>query len=131
MSTPSPASIDLPFTVEAALKVLHWGTLTVGSPFSHQQLAQWCDRFWCHYLHDDAPAELKPLLPILTAVETQWDLFLVNTYSFEELRTGAFEQARMPIEWFEEWLQEANDQTLPIARLNPPPLPAVRPGDAA
>lgn len=116
MSTPSPRPVDLPFTVEAALQVLRWGAMTVGSPYSHQQIAQWCDRFWCQYLEVDASPELGPLLPILTDVETQWDLFLANTYSVEVLRTGSFEQVCMPVEWFEGWLLKANGLNQSIDR---------------
>lgn len=107
MSTQFPAPIDQPFTFEAALRVLSWGALP-GSPISHRQIAEWCDRFWCRYLDVDAPPDLERLLPVLTDVETQWDLYLANTYSLEELRTGSLEHVRMPVEWFEQWLQDAN-----------------------
>jgi hypothetical protein len=117
MSTPSPEPVDLPFTVEAAFQVLRWGALAVGSTYSHQQIAQWCDRFWCQHLEDDAPPEIESLLPVLTDVETQWDLFLANTYSIEEIRAGSFEQVRMPVEWFDEWLLEANGKKQPLDRL--------------
>jgi hypothetical protein len=50
-------------------------------------------------------------------VETQWDLFLANTYSIEEIRAGSFEQVRMPVEWFDEWLLEANGKKQPLDRL--------------
>ncbi|MCY1209846.1 hypothetical protein D9M68_555590 [compost metagenome] len=112
MSTPSHAPVDMPFTVAAAVQMLRWGALSAGSPYSHEKIAEWCDQFWCQYLEVDAPPDVERLLPILTAVDTQWDLFLTNTYSFQELRTGSFEQVRMPVEWFEQWLCDATDGNL-------------------
>ena len=85
--------------------MLIWGANPESSPYSHKQIAEWCDRFWCQYLERDAEPEVERLLPILTDVETQWDLYLANTYSLEELRAKDFEQERMPKEWFNDWLQ--------------------------
>jgi hypothetical protein len=98
--------IDLPFTRESALTVLRWGASPQGSPYSHKQIAEWCDRFWCQYLEIDAEPEIERLLPVLTDVETQWDLYLANTYSFEELKSRDFEEECMPREWFNDWLQQ-------------------------
>lgn len=78
----------------------------VASPYSHKQIAEWCDQFWCLYLDEDAPPDIEPLLPILTSVETQWDLYLANTYSLDELRARTFEEVRLPGVWFEEWIAE-------------------------
>ncbi|MBK7052358.1 MAG: hypothetical protein IPH54_17635 [Rhodoferax sp.] len=76
------------------------------SPYSHKQIAEWCDRFWCQYLDVDAGTEIETLLPVLTDVETQWDLYLANTYSIEELRNSDLEKEQMPKEWFNDWLQQ-------------------------
>ena len=100
-------AIPLPYTAEAALQALRWGARPDDAPYSHKQIAEWCGRFWCQYIEVDAPAEIERLLPILTSVETQWDLFLANTYSLEELQTHSFEEVRMPTSWFDEWLLEA------------------------
>jgi len=100
--------IELEFNRENALKVLHMGASPEKSPYSHKQIAEWCDRFWCKYLDVDAPKEIERLLPILTDVETQWDLYLANMYSLEQLRNENFEHVVLPKEWFEDWLVEAN-----------------------
>jgi hypothetical protein len=86
--------------------MLAWGANPDSSPYSHKQIAEWCDRFWCKYLEIDVDAEIESLLPILAHVETQWDLYLVNTYSIEALQTKDFEQEQMPKEWFNEWLAQ-------------------------
>jgi hypothetical protein len=104
MELSTPAA--MPFTREAALKMLKWGAEPSTSPYSHKQIAEWCDRFWCKYLDVDAEPEIESLLPILTDVETQWDLYLANTYSLEELRAKNFEEEQMPTVWFRDWLQQ-------------------------
>jgi len=104
MSISKPS--EMPFTREAVLQMLAWGANPETSPYSHKQIAEWCDRFWCQYLEVDAAPEIEKLLPILTSVDTQWDLYLVNTYSLSELRTKNFEKEQMPKEWFNDWLQQ-------------------------
>jgi hypothetical protein len=78
------------------------------SEYSHKQIAEWCDQFWCKYLDVDVPRDIEKLLPILTDVETQWDLYLANTYSLKELQEGNFESVCLPVGWFENWLKEVN-----------------------
>jgi hypothetical protein len=85
--------------------MLQWGANPESSPYTHKQIAEWCDRFWCQYLDVDVEPEIESLLPTLTDVETQWDLYLANTYSIEELQTGDFEREQMPKEWFNDWLR--------------------------
>lgn len=91
--------------------MLEWGANPDASPYSHKQIAEWCDRFWCQYLDVDAPPEIERLLPILTNVETQWDLYLANTYTLEQLRSQNFESERVPVEWFKKWLCQAKATT--------------------
>lgn len=100
--------INLEYSRENALLLLKRGAQPDESPYSHKQIAEWCDRFWCQYLEVDAPKEIEKLLPVLTSVETQWDLYLANTYSIKELQEGNFESVRLPTKWFEDWLKEAN-----------------------
>lgn len=108
--TPPPLAIKLPFTPQAVLQVLRWGAEPETSPHSHKEIAQWCDRFWCQHLDDDPPENIARLLPILTDVETQWDLYLANTYKLEELQKQSFENVQLPVEWFQEWLRQAEAQ---------------------
>lgn len=97
---------NMPFTRSAAVQMLTWGANPESSPYSHKQIAEWCDKFWCKYLDVDPEPEIETLLPILTDVETQWDLYLANTYSIEELRSQSFENEKIPTEWFNDWLRE-------------------------
>ena len=104
MKPSTPAA--LPFTRESVLQMLAWGASPESSPYSHKQIAEWCDRFWCQYMDVDAPADIEPLLPVLTDVETQWDLYLSNTYSLKELQTQTFKHEQMPLDWFKDWLKQ-------------------------
>lgn len=105
MKPSTPA--QMAFTPAAVMQMLQWGADPASSPYSHKQIAEWCDRFWCQHLDDDPPPEIERLLPILADVETQWDLFLANTYTISEFQSGNFEGVRMPMEWFQEWLKQA------------------------
>ena len=106
MDISSPA--ELPFTRESVLKMLWWGKNPARSPFSHKQIAEWCDRFWCQYIDIDATEEIETLLPILADIDTQWDLFLVNTYPIEQLKKLDLDLISMPVEWFTDWTKQIN-----------------------
>ena len=95
-----------PFSIEAARQMLRWGFDPEASPFTHKQIAEWCDRFWCSYSDTDAPAEIEKALPVLADVDVQWDLFLSNTYTFEQLRTINLDQVRLPSKWFSSWASQ-------------------------
>lgn len=45
-------------------------------------------------------------MPILADVETQWDLFLANSFTLQELQSLNFAEIRLPTEWFNEWLRQ-------------------------
>lgn len=98
--------IVLPFTRDSVIRVLTYDANPEASPYSHKQIAEWCDRFWCQYLDCDAEPAIEELLPVLTDVETQWDLYLVNTYSIDELCSRSFDDETMPVQWFHDWLKE-------------------------
>jgi hypothetical protein len=100
--------INLEFTRENTIKIFLFGENPVNSPFSHKQIAEWCERFWNKYSDVDAPEEIEILLSALADVETQWDLYLVNTYTLEELQKQDFENVVLPVKWFTEWLREIN-----------------------
>jgi hypothetical protein len=102
----SSRPIPLPFTSESFARLLEYGAHPYASPYSHKQIAEWCDTFWCQYLDVDAPPEIEVILPILTDVEIQWDLYLANTFTLKKLRSDSFEEEQMPIEWFDDWLKQ-------------------------
>lgn len=105
----SPKKIPLPFTRDSVLQVLKFGASPASSPFTHWQIAEWCYEFWREYLEIDAPKEIEKLLPTLTDVDCQWDLYLANTYSLKDLSDrDSFDDVMLPTEWFETWLQQVS-----------------------
>ncbi|MDH0894472.1 MULTISPECIES: hypothetical protein [unclassified Pseudomonas] len=98
--------VDIPFTREAAMQMLKWGASPAASPYSHSQIADWCYDFLRSFREAKVNAKVEKLLEILTDVDAQWELYLANTYSTEELQNREFENEKMPIEWFNNWLQE-------------------------
>ena len=100
--------INLGFTRENAIKLLLSGEKPENSLYSHKQIAEWCENFWNKYNDIDAPDEIEKIMPVLADVETQWDLYLANTYTLEELQKQNFENVALPSEWFSNWLKEIN-----------------------
>jgi hypothetical protein len=98
--------IDLPFTYKS-LKLLLASAVNDSVPlYTHQQIANWCYRFWLKFLDDDVnDANLEKALGVSQDVETQWDLYLSNTYSLKELQELNFSQVMLPEEWFKKWLR--------------------------
>ena len=99
--------IELEFTPDNAKDVIAQG-LNTDSSYSHQDIAHWCEKFWNKYCDIDAPEEVEKIMPVLADVETQWDLYLANSYSLKELQNKNFNEVRLPVEWFEKWLVEIN-----------------------
>ncbi len=96
----------MPYTREAAIQMLKWGADPISSPLSHKQIAEWCYSFWCQFREVNLEAEIESLLSIIADVDAQWELYLVNTYSLEELQTKNLEHEQMPREWFDDWLRQ-------------------------
>lgn len=103
--------LDLPFTPESVVQVLRMGVLPDTSPYCHQDVAHWCERFWNHFSDVDATPEIERLLPVLADIECQWDLFLANTYSLSELQQLDFTAVRLPTDWFTGWLQQVEERS--------------------
>jgi hypothetical protein len=99
-------AIDLPFEPESLRRVLKWGANPDQSDYTHQDIAHWCERFWNKYTDTGAPVESERLMPILADVETQWDLFLANSFTLQELQSLDFATVHLPSEWFNEWLRQ-------------------------
>lgn len=104
LSTP----IELEYSRKNLLALLSYGGNPDQSPYTHKQISEWCERFWNKYNDVDVSEEIEKVMPILADVETQWDLYLANTYSSSQLQELDFETVRLPVEWFKDWSAEAN-----------------------
>lgn len=76
------------------------------SNFSHYDFAQWCNNFTIVFENDEVSKITEHVLLIAREIECQWDLFLVNTFSLEELQKMDLTGVKLPLEWYERWLEE-------------------------
>ncbi len=99
-------AIDLPFTVESIKAVLTWAATPNVSPYTHQDIAHWCDRFHTAKFDIETDKTMDVATGVAADVDAQWDMYLANTYSLEALKVLDFSQERMPVEWFNDWLKQ-------------------------
>jgi hypothetical protein len=105
--------ISLPFTRESLVTVLSWAAGEQPSTHSHQDIAHWCDRLHTAWATDTPHRDaLRPLVGIAEDVSVQWELYLANTYTLEQLQAFQFSTIRLPVEWFQAWLRRARELTL-------------------
>lgn len=96
--------IKLPYTSEN-LKFLLQQIMTPDSQYTHQDVAHWCTSYYLRGIENDAK---DVAVNIAKDVSTQWDLFLSNEYSLEELQKLDFSTVKLPLEWFEKWIKDLN-----------------------
>jgi RNAse (barnase) inhibitor barstar len=106
---PSTRAIDLPFDVESMKRVLLWGATPDTSPFNHQEIAHWCDRFHMATFDADTDNAMDVATGIAADVDAQWDMYLANIYPPEELDTADFSNVQVPTKWFIEWLNQLQE----------------------
>jgi len=95
----TPNYIDLPFTVESMKTVLIWGTKPNESPYTHQDIAHWCDRFHMAMFDIETDSAMDIATGVALDVDAQWGMFLANTYKLEELQKLDFSTIRVPVDW--------------------------------
>jgi hypothetical protein len=107
--------LDLPFTIESLEKVLAHGT-DEHSPFSHQQIADWCFRFWWEREEGSLSGILDDELDLAAGlaldVDAQWDMYLANEFTLGELQSMVFSKVTLPEEWFRNWEQELGTRAI-------------------
>ncbi len=109
------SSINLPFTLANFRALLAEGARP-DARYTHQQIKDWADRFWGRYTFPvdpraDVPPEIKAVAGLAQEIEAQWDMYLANTYSLQELQSLDFSSIRLPHAWFADWLAQL-DQLL-------------------
>lgn len=92
------------------LKSLLAGFILGESRYSHQDFANWCRVHFANIFSKDLDLKEigidEPTYEVLMDVDTQWDLFLVNTFKIEELQTLDLSTVKLPLEWFRDWLKQ-------------------------
>jgi len=103
---PISKKIKLPFTIQSMLKVLTWGATPSKSPYNHQDIAHWCDRFHIAMFNIDADSAMDIVIGVAADVDAQWDMFLANSYDLKQLQELDFSEVQMPLEFYEDWLKQ-------------------------
>ena len=103
---PACELIDLPWSKESLRTVLSWGATPASAPHTHQEIAHWCDRLTIAHLDTDDPPDMEAAVRVAADVDCQWDIYLANTYSLEELKKLDFRHVQLPLEWFHEWIRQ-------------------------
>lgn len=106
--------LDVLFTRENLDMLLRKIITKEGLTFSHQDFVNWCEDFYWdkekkeeHFNADDI--ESVQLSKILNDISAQWELYLVNTYSLEELQNLNFSEVGLPTEWYTNWQNLVRD----------------------
>ncbi|WP_148357268.1 hypothetical protein [Peribacillus simplex] len=105
-------TIDFPFSSEN-LKNLLSIVSRKENRFSQFEFIKWCDNLTMAFEEDEAEVsnELDEIaFGITRDIECQWELFLVNTYSFKELQNLDLSKVKLPQDWFIEWLKQLNEE---------------------
>lgn len=96
--------IDWAFSKENLVELLK-SVVNKTNQYTHQQICNWCDKYYMSFMNDDR-LDNKKLYSILEDISAQWDLYLSNTFSLKELQQLDFSTVTLPILWFERWLME-------------------------
>jgi len=102
----SDHKIELEFTKSNFIYLLKEGLSPNSSPFSHEQIAKWCELFWNKYMDIDTSEDIESIMPLLADVETRWDLYLADT---KQVKSQSLNSVFMPTVWFKEWLIQVDN----------------------
>ncbi len=61
----------------------------------------------------DVPAQIEAAADVAQEVEMQWDMYLANTYTLQQLQRLDFSQVRLPAEWFADWVARLKELVSP------------------
>ncbi|WP_456363702.1 hypothetical protein [Priestia aryabhattai] len=92
------------YTPDSLKKIIK---LAVISSISHKELVDWCEAFSQEASKDtniNVKRSLrKKAIMVALDIENQWELYLSNTYTLEELQNLEQREVKMPIQWLKEW----------------------------
>jgi hypothetical protein len=102
-------SINLPYSYESLVRLLSRISINENN-FSHYDFAQWCDNFTMVFDEVELFPIVENAVAVVQDIECQWDLFLVNSYSLEELQDINLSKVTLPQEWFIKWLEQLKEK---------------------
>lgn len=96
--------INLEFSIKN-LKVLLQNLIEEKSIYTHEEFANWIYKFVLNNIESfDNGIEIDSNLEdIVNDIDAQWELYLVNSHSFEELQNIDLSKIKFPIEWLKDW----------------------------
>lgn len=101
--------IDLPFTMDNLVLLLCKIISKEELEYSEQDFVNWCENFYWAIEEaepfNEYDSQCNKLSEVLNDISAQWDLYLVNNYSLEELQELDFSIVKLPFAWFENWLR--------------------------
>jgi len=97
--------ISKPYTVESFMEILAQGLLGSMSRFTHFQIIEWCVRFREHCEDCAQPFHIQ----VSDDVIVQWELFIANSYTLEQMRSFSLSDIVLPKPYFEQWLSQLID----------------------
>jgi hypothetical protein len=108
---PPAPPINLPFTLANFRALLEEGA-SPDARYTHQQIKDWAQQFWWTQFQQvmnhggTVPEVIEAAADLGIEIETQWDLYLANAYTFSELKHLDFSAVRLPQSWFTGWLAQ-------------------------
>jgi len=97
--------IELPLTKESLILVLRCALDAEKSPYTHQEIAWWADNFHQAQFDYENPID-ETVADVALDLHLQWQMYLDNTYTREELQNLNFSKVRLPAEWLSNWLEQ-------------------------
>ncbi|MGF9891003.1 hypothetical protein [Priestia megaterium] len=92
------------YTADSLKKVIK---LALINSISHKELVDWCEDFLQEATKDTSISKDRSLnkkaIMVALDIENQWELFLSNTYTFEELQELNQNKVKFPKQWLEKW----------------------------
>jgi hypothetical protein len=110
---PQCEKIEEPFNIQTLNNLLNEGAKKSGSKYSHQQIADWCRRWYIEVINEHLNIS-EQIYDLVQDIDAQWDLYLFNTYTYEDLINLDMSQIRLPLEWFDEWNHKLKSQNQPF-----------------
>jgi hypothetical protein len=107
---PQCEKIQESFIADNLSELLGEGSKPSKSKYTHQQITDWCRRWLVEVINDRMEAP-EPVYDIIQDIDAQWDLYLFNSYTYEDLIKLDLSQIRLPLEWFVEWSNKLKDFT--------------------
>ncbi|MEQ8635478.1 hypothetical protein [Gimesia maris] len=97
--------IELPLTRESLVHVLRCALDDGNAEYTHQEIAWWADSFHQAQFDFENPID-EAVADVALDLHLQWQMYLANTYTREELQKLDFSKVRLPAEWFSNWLEQ-------------------------